>query len=71
MDIEPRFEHFCRICTVEQEVGIMIFGEEGEKMMLPEKITQYLHVEVSQLCISVFMKRILLESDQIRDIMIV
>jgi hypothetical protein len=44
------FNHLCRVCALETENLVSVFGEEGTKLKLAEKIHWHLPIEVS--CIS-------------------
>lgn len=42
------FERCCRLCAEEQDVTIMIFSHEAEAMLLQNKLTKYLLIEVEE-----------------------
>lgn len=46
MDSDILFSHSCRICSVELENGVLVFGEEGKQMYLQAKIRKYLYITV-------------------------
>lgn len=39
--------HLCRVCALETENLVSVFGEEGTKLKLAEKIHWHLPIEVS------------------------
>jgi hypothetical protein len=41
------FNHLCRVCALEMENLVSVFGEEGTKLKLAEKIQWHLPIEVS------------------------
>lgn len=41
------FNHLCRVCALETENLVSVFGEEGTKLKLAEKIHWHLPIEVS------------------------
>jgi hypothetical protein len=41
------FNHMCRVCALETENLVSVFGEEGTKLKLAEKIHWHLPIEVS------------------------
>ncbi|XP_049776927.1 zinc finger and SCAN domain-containing protein 2-like [Schistocerca cancellata] len=47
MGTVPNLDKLCRICTNENTEGVPIFGEDGKKLYLEEKIKKYLTITVT------------------------
>lgn len=44
--IAKKINQTCRICSEDQENGILIFGDEGKELYLQAKIRKYLYITV-------------------------